>query len=161
MRARQRAFTYIGVLILVAIMGTLLAIAGRAWRTEAMREREAELLFVGDQYREAIRRYADSTPAGTPRYPHELSDLLKDPRRPVIARYLRKLYHDPITGSRDWGIVKAADGGIAGVYSLSEDRPFKTSNFKAEDAGFEGGTKYSDWQFFYLPAASPGGAAKR
>jgi len=30
MRGRQRAFTYLGVLILVAILGSLLAVAGRA-----------------------------------------------------------------------------------------------------------------------------------
>jgi len=150
MRGRQRAFTYLGVLILVAILGSLLAVAGRAWRTQVMRERETELLFVGDQYRQAIRRYADNTPAGAPRYPGELKDLLKDPRRPVIARYLRKLYRDPITGSRDWGIVKAPDGGIAGVYSRSEDKPFKQSNFSAKDASFEAKEKYSEWWFVSL-----------
>jgi len=151
MRTAQRGFTYIGVLILVAIMGVLLSLAGRVWHTEAVRAREAQLLFVGDQYREAIRRYAEATPSGAARYPRALSDLLLDARKPEVERYLRRLYRDPITGSGEWGLVKAPDGGIAGVYSLSDARPLKESNFPPADAAFEGSGKYSDWQFVYAP----------
>jgi len=151
MRTAQRGFTYIGVLILVAIMGVLLSLAGRVWHTEAVRAREAQLLFVGDQYREAIRRYAEATPAGAARYPRALSDLLLDARKPEVERYLRRLYADPITGSSEWGLVKAPDGGIAGVYSLSESKPFKQANFPASDAAFDGSEKYSDWRFVYAP----------
>lgn len=147
-----RGFTYIGVLFIVAFMGLLLSAAGHAWHTQAMREREEELLFVGDQYRKAIARYHA---AGGGRYPRELADLLKDPRRLETQRYLRKLYPDPVTGKFEWGLVKSADGGIAGVYSLSEEKPFKTAGFRLEYAGFEGKEKYSDWQFAFVP----GGAA--
>jgi type II secretory pathway pseudopilin PulG len=147
MHARLRGFTYLGVLFLVAVMGVLLSLAGRVWQTEAVRERETQLLFVGNQYREAIRRYSEATPAGAPRYPRALSDLLLDARRPEVERYLRKLYSDPVTGSGEWGLVKASDGGIAGVYSLSEDKPFKEANFPASDAAFEGSERYSQWRF--------------
>lgn len=147
---RSRGFTYLGVLYLVALMGVLLAVAGQAWHTQAVREREEELLFVGDQYRRAIARFH----ASGARYPRELADLLKDPRRPDTQRYLRKLYADPVTGKNEWGFVKAADGGIAGVYSLSEEKPFKTAGFRLEYAGFEGKGKYSDWQFAHVPAAA-------
>jgi type II secretory pathway pseudopilin PulG len=146
-----RGFTYLGVLLIVAIVGVLLAIAGQAWHTQAIREREADLLWVGDQYRRAIARFYSGSP-GTARYPRELAELLEDPRRPDIQRYLRKLYPDPLTGRAEWGLVKAADGGIAGVFSLSEDRPFKVSGFKLEYADFEGREKYSDWRFVFLPA---------
>ncbi|MFZ1909200.1 MAG: type II secretion system protein [Burkholderiales bacterium] len=159
MRTAQRGFTYIGVLILVAIMGVLLSLAGRVWHTEAVRGREAQLLFVGDQYREAIRRYAEATPAGAARYPRALSDLLLDARKPEVERYLRRLYADPITGGSEWGLVKAPDGGIAGVYSLSDAKPLKQANFPPADAAFEGSGKYADWQFVYAPisgtAATP------
>jgi type II secretory pathway pseudopilin PulG len=146
-----RGFTYVGVLFIVAFMGVLLSVVGQAWHTQAMREREEELLYVGDQYKKAIARYHA---AGGGRYPRELAELLKDPRRPDTQRYLRKLYPDPITGKNEWGFVKSADGGIAGVYSLSEDKPFKTAGFKLEYAGFEGKEKYSDWQFAYVPGAA-------
>lgn len=151
MRAAQIGFTYLGVLILVAIMGVLLSLAGRVWHTESVREREAQLLFVGDQYRQAIRRYAEATPAGAARYPRALSDLLLDARRPEIERYLRRLYPDPITGSSEWGLVKAPDGGIAGVYSLSDAKPLKQANFPTADAAFDASGTYSDWQFVYAP----------
>ena len=147
---RERGFSYLGVLFVVALMGALLAMAGEVWHTQAMREREAELLFVGDQYRRAITRYH----AAGAVYPRELADLLKDPRRPDTQRYLRKLYPDPVTGKNEWGLVKSADGGIAGVHSLSEGKPFKTTGFRLQYAGFEGKEKYSDWQFAHVPAAA-------
>jgi type II secretory pathway pseudopilin PulG len=152
---RERGFSYLGVLFVVALMGMLLAAAGEAWHTQAMREREAELLFVGDQYRKAITRYH----AAGGRYPRELAELLKDPRRPDTQRYLRKLYADPVTGKNEWGLVKSADGGIAGVHSLSEAKPFKVAGFRQEYAGFEGKQKYSDWLFAQVPpAAAQGGS---
>ena len=154
---RERGFSYLGVLFVVALMGVLLAAAGEAWHTQAMREREAELLFVGDQYRKAITRYH----AAGGVYPRELADLLKDPRRPDTQRYLRKLYADPVTGKNEWGLVKSADGGIAGVHSLSEAKPFKQAGFRLEYAGFEGKEKYSDWQFARVPPAAPRGGSGR
>jgi len=150
---RERGFSYLGVLFVVALMGILLAAAGEAWHTQAMREREAELLFVGDQYRKAITRYH----AAGGVYPRELADLLKDSRRPDTRRYLRKLYADPVTGKNEWGLVKSADGGIAGVHSLSEAKPFKETGFRQEYAGFEGRKKYSEWQFALVPPAAAKG----
>ena len=44
-------------LFLVAIMAGGLALTGDVWHTSTMREKEAELLFVGNQYRRAIQRY--------------------------------------------------------------------------------------------------------
>jgi type II secretory pathway pseudopilin PulG len=146
---RERGFTYLGVLYIVAIMGVLLAIAGQAWHTQVVREREEELLYVGDQYKKAIARFH----LAGGRYPRELAELLKDPRRPDTQRYLRKLYPDPITGKNEWGFVRSADGGIAGVFSLSEDKPFKVAGFKLEYAGFEGREKYSEWQFAFVTMA--------
>jgi hypothetical protein len=63
---------------------------------------------------------------------------------------LRKIYVDPISGNTDWGIVKSPNGGIYGVYSLSEEEPIKHSNFSLADIGFEGKTKYSEWAFTYV-----------
>jgi len=153
MRARQHGFAYLTILFIVAIMAGGLAVVGQVWQTAAVREREAELLHVGNEYRRAIERYYLT---GTARqYPRELTDLVKDPRQPGTVRHLRRLYPDPITGNPDWGLVKAPDGGIAGVYSLSEDAPLKTGGFAVRDASFEGKAKYSDWQFAYAPAAVP------
>jgi type II secretory pathway pseudopilin PulG len=142
----QRGFTYLTVLFMVAILSGGLALVGEVWHTSAAREKEAELLFVGHQYRKAIERYYLTGPQR--QYPRELTELLKDPRRPGTERYLRKLYPDPVTG-QPFALVKAPDGGILGVHSTSEDKPFKTGGFKVRDAAFEGAGKYSDWKFVH------------
>ena len=91
--------------------------------------------------------------SGPRQYPRTLDDLLKDPRKPGTERYLRKLYFDPLTGKTEWGLVKAPDGGIMGVYSLSDDTPLKTAGFGVYNREFEGAPKYSDWKFAYPSAA--------
>lgn len=150
MTAGQRGFTYMTVLFMVAIMAGGLALVGEVWSTSNAREREAELLHAGNEYRKAIERYYLSGPQR--QYPKSLADLLKDPRQPGTVRYLRKLYPDPITGKEEWGLVKSADGGFAGVHSLSEAAPLKSAGFAVRDATFEGKSKYSEWQFVFAPA---------
>lgn len=149
MSARARGFTYLTVLFLVAFMGLGLAIAGQVWQTGVQRERELQLLYAGNQYRRAIERYYLS---GLNQYPRSLEDLLKDPRKPNTERYLRKLYPDPLTPKGEWGILKGPDGGVMGIYSLSEDKPIKTAGFPLVNRDFEGAAKYSDWKFVYSPA---------
>ena len=146
MTTGQRGFTYMTVLFMVAIMAGGLALVGEVWSTSNAREREAELLHVGNEYRKAIERYYLTGPQR--QYPKSLADLLKD----TSQRYLRKLYPDPITGKEEWGLVKSADGGFAGVHSLSEAAPLKSAGFAVRDAAFEGKSKYSEWQFVFAPA---------
>jgi type II secretory pathway pseudopilin PulG len=153
----ERGFTYLAMLLAVAVVGIGLAAAGTLWSTAAKREREQELLFAGDQFRRAIRLYFRNSPnQSTPgaAYPKALKDLLEDTRRGDTKRHLRKLYADPLTGKPEWGLVtvKAPDGErIMGVYSLSDATPFKTSGFRDENRAFEGAKQFSDWKFFYEP----------
>jgi type II secretory pathway pseudopilin PulG len=145
----QSGFTYLTILFAIAFIGIGLALTGEVWHTAVLRDKEAQLLYAGNQYRRAIERYY----LGGPRqYPRTLEDLLKDPRKPNTERYLRKLYFDPITGNAEWGLVKAPDGGVMGVYSLSELKPMKTAGFAVYNRPFEGAAKYSDWKFVYQPA---------
>lgn len=146
----QAGFSYIGLLILVAMMGVALAATGDLWQTTRQREREDELLYVGHQFRQAIQRFYQQTPGRVKRYPMSLDELLLDPRFLDKRRYLRKVYIDPMTGSADWGLVKGPNGELYGVYSKSEEVPIKKANFKLADAAFEGRSKYSEWQFTYL-----------
>jgi len=146
-RRRSGGFTYIGVLILVVMMGIALAAAGEVWHTAAQREKEQQLLFVGDQFRRALAEFYAHTPGSATRYPLRLEDLLQDPRYPAIRRYLRKIYPDPMTGKPEWGLVTGPNGEIFGVHSLSEDAPIKQAHFRLADKAFEGKTKYSDWVF--------------
>ena len=147
-RATQHGFTYLTILFVVALLTGGLALLGEVWHTASQRDKETELLFIGHQYRKAIERYYL---AGQRLYPRELDALIKDPRRPTTERYLRKHYTDPITGKAEWGLVKAPDGGIMGVHSLSVDKPLKTANFRVRDKGFDNLEKYADWKFIYTP----------
>ena len=156
----QEGFTYLSLLIIVAVMGGGLAAFGELASHAAQREKEAELLFRGDQFRQAIGSYYRKEQ----RYPLSLDDLLEDKRYPMPLRHLRRVYPDPITGGAEWGIVASPTGGIMGVHSLSEAAPIKSGNFAAKDAAFEGAARYADWQFVYRPPAPPGApaaAAKR
>jgi type II secretory pathway pseudopilin PulG len=157
MKPAQRGFTYISVLFLVAMMSGGLALIGEVWHTASVREKEAELLHIGNEYRKAIERYYRSGPR---QYPKTLADLTKDPRQPGTVRHLRRLYPDPITGKDEWGLVKSNDGGFAGVYSLSDNAPLKNSGFAVRDAAFEGKAKYSDWQFIFAPPAQTSTGSK-
>lgn len=151
MSRREGGFTYIGVLVLVALMGIALAAMGQIWHTLQQREKEQELLFIGQQFRLAFMRYAQNAPGQTGRSPMQLEDLLKDPRAPGVQRYLRKIYIDPMTGSADWGLITGPNGEIYGVHSLSDDEPLKKGNFALADRQFEGKTKYSEWVFMGMP----------
>ena len=151
MRCRCRGFTYLTALFVVALMGAGYATVGEMWHTTSMRDKEQELLHIGDQYRRAIERYYV---AGPRRYPRTLEDLVKDPRAPTTQRHIRQLYPDPITGSSEWGLVKAPDGGIMGVHSTSQEAPIKQDNFKLRDRDFMAAKSYADWKFIFIPVAA-------
>lgn len=145
---RQAGFTYLGILLAVAILGVMLAAVGTVWSTAAQREREVQLLFVGEAYRAAIASYYRSSG----QLPRELQDLVEDRRSLALARHLRRLYDDPITGRFDWEIVRAADGGILGVHSAAPGAPMKRANFPPGEAEFADAACYCDWQFAFNPA---------
>ncbi|CAN5905071.1 hypothetical protein BH11PSE12_BH11PSE12_32750 [soil metagenome] len=146
----QSGITYLAVLVLVALMGAVLAATGIIWKTTQQREKERELLFVGAQFRTAILLYYEKSAGRGKQYPKTLDDLLQDNRSPVMQRHLRKIYIDPMTRKNAWGLVPGPNGGIMGVYSLSEDEPIKSGNFSLVNNAFEDKAKYSEWQFVYL-----------
>ena len=146
---RDYGFTYVGMLIAVALIGVSLAMTGEVWRTTVQREKELELLFVGDQIRRAITQYYESTPGTGKQFPTALEDLLRDTRYPTTRRYLRKVYRDPMTGKAEWGLIKGPGDTIMGVYSLSRLPPLKRANFPSEYASFETAESYAAWLFAY------------
>lgn len=148
---RQRGFTYLVLLFMVAIMGAVLASTAMVWHTLAQRDKEQELLYAGHAFRRAIGLYYERTPGAAKQYPKKLDDLLEDKRQTSLARYLRKIYIDPLTASKKWGLVPGPGGTIMGVYSRSQATPIKTANFEKADKDFEGKSSYQDWQFTYMP----------
>jgi type II secretory pathway pseudopilin PulG len=158
---REGGFTYFVLLAVIAAMGFVLATAGEIWHMALKREKEQELLFVGDQFRRAFNLYNQHTPGNARRFPLSLDELLKDPRYPGVKRYLRKIYADPVTGGSRWGLIKGPNGEIFGVHSLSEEEPVKKSGFSLVDAKFEGRAKYSEWVFMYDQGQASGGVLKK
>lgn len=156
---KQQGFTYIALLIAVAIMGVSLAATALLWHTEAQRNKEQELLFAGHAIRNAIALYYERTPGTAKQYPKKLEDLLEDKRQAQLARYLRQVYRDPFTAKKDWGIVAGPGETIMGVYSLSKATPFKQANFDEPDKDFENKTSLQDWKFVYLPKQQAAPAA--
>lgn len=149
-RPNQAGFTYLAALFLIVVMGVVLAAIGKMWGTAQQREKERELLFVGNQFRQAIGLYYQRSPGGQKTFPLKLEDLLLDSRQPGVQRYLRKIYRDPMTGQAEWAVFVVNDR-ITGVYSMSQETPLKSSNFRLADKKFEGAEKYGDWKFVYTP----------
>ena len=148
--ARQRGVTYFWALLMVLFitlgLGKLLENVARS----NQRAREAELLYTGNLYRNAIRQYWQSTPIGAKPYPEKLDDLLRDPRYPVIRRYLRRLYPDPITGQA-FMPIPAPDGGVMGVHGVSLREPIKLAGFNPDQTAFAAAQSYQQWEFSFVP----------
>ncbi|MCE9569957.1 MAG: type II secretion system protein [Rhodocyclales bacterium] len=148
---REHGVAYLALLIGVAIVGVGVAAVGVVWSEVSQREKERELLFVGEQFRKGIQQYYESGVAEK-KYPPTLEALLQDSRFPGIRRHLRQVYRDPMSGTTQWGLVRAPDGGVMGVYSLRTDvLAKKQTNFPPQLAGLEGKTKTSEWEFAYTP----------
>lgn len=150
--SKQQGLTYLWMLLAVFLVGLLLGRCLDVESTLRQRTRETELLYVGDQYRAAIRQYYESSPGYRHDYPGSLRDLLADPRYIGLHRYLRQLYPDPVT-DQSWVEIPAPGGGIMGVRSSSEATPIKQAGFAAVDVVFEKSAHYSDWRFVYEPPA--------
>ena len=92
----EGGYTLVVVVMIVAVMAIMMAVAVQIVSFQMKREREAELIFRGEQYVEAIRLYKQKYG----RNPMQMKELWEaDPR------VLRQKWTDPITGSDKWGLV--------------------------------------------------------
>jgi type II secretory pathway pseudopilin PulG len=87
MVGEERGYAMVALLVMMAVMAVAMTVALPAWSTMSRREKEAELVFRGEQYARAIalfqRQYAGAFPPSI--------DVL------VEGRFLRKKFKDPIT----------------------------------------------------------------
>lgn len=153
---KQAGVAYIGLLLMIAIIGIVAGTAADVYQQTRQRSRETELMWIGNQYRKAIASYVAASPGGVQTYPKQLDELLLDPRFPGARRHLRRIYPDPMTGKADWELIIAPQGGIAGVKSRSTLTPLKQAGFRPQDAHFEGRASYSEWEFTTIPGAKAG-----
>ena len=150
---RQSGYTYLGLLFAVALAGIALAGTGSLWQLESRREKEKELLFIGEEFRQAIASYFDKTPGADKQYPEKLDDLLQDKRFPMPVHHLRRLYRDPMTADGSWELIRS-QGKIIGVASKSPGKPIKVAGFSPEQQDFEGVDSYSEWRFTHSGGTS-------
>jgi len=174
----SHGFAYIALLVVIVVIGISLGAAGKYWRNVVLRDKEEELIFRGDQYRQAIELYYKAVLVA-PQYPASIDDLLMDTRTPTGRRHLRQRYKDPISGEDFVEIRNPATNRIIGVHSPSDKQPFKQSGFPAaysikptplppqagfpaDSNNFEQKGSYSEWLFVStivpatpVPAAGP------
>lgn len=152
---KARGLVLLGVLLLLALAALGALIGAEVWATAVKREREEQLLFVGDQYRQAIESYWRASPGPAKTFPRSLDDLLDDRRFPMPVRHLRRAYRDPNDEQAQWGLVRISNG-ITGVYSTSDAAPLKKGGFPTRYRGFERATAYREWRFVAeLPNSLP------
>ncbi|QNI30337.1 type II secretion system protein [Alloacidobacterium dinghuense] len=93
------AVIFMTVLILIA-----LAVAAPRIAADIQRDREAELIHRGEQYKRAIKLYNKKFGG----YPSSISQLENSNN----IRFLRKRYIDPMTGKDDWKIIHLGEAHI-------------------------------------------------
>lgn len=166
--AGQGGYAMAALLVGMTVMAIFLSVALPAWRTAAQREKEAELIFRGQQYARAIalfqRKYANT-------FPPNVDILLNE-------HFLRKKYKDPMTKDGEFQVVYVnqqasaqpnaggtvptqgqprtatpvaagatvgPQGGIIGVASKSTATSLRVYN---------GHDKYNEWVFVATQASS-------
>jgi type II secretory pathway pseudopilin PulG len=155
---RNGGFVLVGVLILLMLAALGAVQIGQRLADSRQRANEEELLYVGEQYRQAIQSYWRNSPAGRRAWPASIEDLLDDKRFPQARHHLRKAFADPLSASGNWGLVKQGNA-LIGVYSQAQGTPFRTSGFTVEQRGFDNASRYADWRFIAPAATAASGAA--
>lgn len=125
------------VLWWVAISSVILVAISQQWAIESRRQREIELVFRGEQIRQALDAYYEQAPEGQVKVlPKRWEDLLEDTRRGHPVRHLRQVWSDPITGG-SLGVIRAGPY-IKGVFSTATGHPIRAPS---------GTDSYQNWRF--------------
>jgi type II secretory pathway pseudopilin PulG len=174
---RESGYAMAALLVAMSVMAVLASAAMPVWKHMSQREKEAELVFRGQQYARAIGLFQRKMGPGV--NPPTIDVL-------VEQRFLRKKYKDPITdedfepvvasataaaapgtlpggtpagrgqtppssASTPSGAGRGGFGGVVGVMSKSKAASIRIYN---------GRTHYNEWQFVYIPQVqSVGGVA--
>ncbi len=140
--AGERGYAMVALLVALSVMGVMLSVAMPVWKTMARREKEAELVFRGEQYARAIalfqRRVANAAPPSL--------DVL------VEQRFLRKKYQDPITGD-DFGLILVGQSTTPGAPAADSGRGGGAAGGAPASLGGSGGAS----TFGSAPTGAAGG----
>jgi type II secretory pathway pseudopilin PulG len=178
-RAQADGYAMAALLVGMSVMAIVMSMAMPVWRTAAQREREAELVFRGEQYARAVdlyqRKYAGA-------FPPSLEVLLNE-------RMLRKRYQDPMSedgefqllyggqdagqagqigpggqpprqggaGARGGAAPGARGGPIAGVGVRGGIMGVTSTSTAASLRQYNGRGRYNEWAFVATPASVQAG----
>jgi type II secretory pathway pseudopilin PulG len=184
----QHGYAMAALLISLSIMALLMTAVMPVWKQMSQREKEAELVFRGQQYVHAIGLFQRKSGPGV--YPPSFDVL-------VEQRFLRRKYKDPITnadfvpvsallpqGAPNPGSQGAATGSAAGAATGSSGgrggtpaattaQPFSIGANGAVPGGiagvaskstdtsiriYNGQTHYNEWVFRFIAATPTPGA---
>lgn len=113
----EAGYNMVVLMIAVTLLSVFTAASLPLWTQAMKREKEAELIFRGWQYAEAIRVFQQRHG----RYPTRLEELME-----VEPRSIRQLWDDPMSEDGEWGLVfqgDVASPGQQGGQPLGEGRP--------------------------------------
>ena len=111
--AGERGYAMAALLVTLAIMSILMSVAMPVWRQEARREKEAELIFRGEQYARAIALFRSKNNGALP----ASVDVL------VTGRFLR-LASGAARPLMVWNHDRMMRGCVAGLHAaLGGGRP--------------------------------------
>lgn len=172
------------LLVSMAVMGVMMSVVMPSWRQANKREKEAELLFRGQQYVRAIRLFQQRSGPGA--FPANTESL-------VEQHYLRKKFKDPITGEPFLVLagavpstgqttqiqIQSGTGGTSPFSAANSRNPIpaipgameepRTGTVPGGIAGvisrspddalmrYNGRTRYNEMEFRYTPPAAPAG----
>jgi type II secretory pathway pseudopilin PulG len=80
-----------GLVVLLALAGLAMLRFGESAATARQRERETQLLWVGQQYMQALESYYRATPGPLKHLPVTMEELVRDTRFPNPVRHLQAL----------------------------------------------------------------------
>jgi type II secretory pathway pseudopilin PulG len=169
------------LLISLSIMAIMMTVVMPVWRQTARREKEAELVFRGEQYARAINLLQRKTVGALP----PSMDFL------VEQKFLRKKFKDPITNDDFAPVLQVAQAGAPGTQpggaqpggppgsgrggatptTAATGRGTPGSPVAAGITGvtsksketsirlYKGRNHYNEWLFTFTPPAAPPGSA--
>ena len=153
----QQGYVMLAIVAMLAALAVALYKIVPQYAFQAQRDKEEELLFRGEAYRQAIQNYVRKFG----RYPTSLDELLETNN----LRFLRKLYKDPMTEDGEWRLIHVGPGGVitdskvmGGASGTTTGLPQSTMRF-SNPGGDASGQARADGRNPDRPAPNLGGGA--
>ena len=132
-------YTILLLMFAVFVMSIGLMIAVPVWQTQIQREKEAELIFRGKQYVEAIRLFQRKRPGA---FPKDFEELIEE-------KCLRKLFEDPMSSDGKWNLILMSQGPISRRTRQPRRVSRGTRTTQESIKIYYDQKSYDKWLFFY------------